>query len=102
MQDEVQCIYRDYSERPISPDYYCIEGARECPVRDQLMKNEIILQGMDWGTGRVLGITGKHIRGGSVEFAATRKRNAPHGPVAQHLWQYIEDQTQAEKSMAEI
>lgn len=114
MRDYVQCIIRDSSERPTSPDYYLVEGARQCTVSDQLMKKEIILQGMGWGhmpdfmieqdihNGRLLPIIGRHMRGGSVELVAARKRNAPHGPVAQHLWQYIEGQTQAEKSMAEI
>jgi hypothetical protein len=42
---------------------------------------------------RLLPITGKHFRGGEAELVAARLRNAPHGPIANLLWQYIADQT---------
>ncbi|HXN68963.1 MAG TPA: hypothetical protein VN926_15075 [Bradyrhizobium sp.] len=30
--------------------------------------------------------------GGQVELVAARRRDTPHGPVANRLWQYIRDQ----------
>jgi hypothetical protein len=39
-----------------------------------------------------LPITGKHFKGGQVELVAARRRNTPHGPIANRLWQFIEEQ----------
>ena len=47
----------------------------------------------DLRTKRLLPITGKHFRGGEAGLVAARLRNAPHGPIANRLWQYIADQT---------
>jgi DNA-binding transcriptional LysR family regulator len=83
---------------------YLIEGARSWTVSDQLMKRELILQGMGWGhmptylieqdlrAGRLVPITGRHFKGGQVEVFAARRRNVPHGPIANRLRRYIEDQ----------
>ena len=46
----------------------------------------------DLRTKRLLSIAGTHFRGGEAELVATRLRNAPHGPVANRLWQFIADQ----------
>ena len=85
-------------------DYFLIEGARSWTVSDQLMKREIILQGMGWGhmpgfliehdlrAGRLLSIAGRHLRGGSAELVAARRADTPHGPVADRLWRYIGEQ----------
>src|ERR1700676_484059 len=85
-------------------DYYVIEGARSWTVSDQLMKKEIILQGMGWGhmpaflveqelrDGRLTSLAGRFLAGGNVELVAARRRNHPHGPVAQRLWRYIAEQ----------
>jgi DNA-binding transcriptional LysR family regulator len=67
------------------------------------MKRELILQGMGWGhmprylierdlrEGRLLPITGRHFRGGEAELVAARLRHAPHGPIANQLWQFISE-----------
>jgi DNA-binding transcriptional LysR family regulator len=80
-------------------------------VSDQLMKRELILQGMGWGhlpaylieqdlrQKRLIAITGKHFRGGQAELVAARRRQAPHGPVANRLWRYIEEQAPAFRGM---
>jgi DNA-binding transcriptional LysR family regulator len=79
--------------------------ARTWTVSDQLMKRELILQGMGWGhmpkyliegdllNKRLLDLTGKHLKGGQVDLVAARLRTAPHGPVAMRLWSYIHEQT---------
>jgi DNA-binding transcriptional LysR family regulator len=68
------------------------------------MKRELIRQGMGWGhmpkymierdiqENRLLDIGGRHLKGGKVEIVAARQREVPHGPVAERLWRYIEEQ----------
>jgi DNA-binding transcriptional LysR family regulator len=105
MRDYVQCVIRDTAHRSPPRDYYLVEGARSWTVSDQLMKRELILQGMGWGhmphhlieqnlrDGSLLPITGEHMKGGQVELVAARRRNTPHGPIANRLWRFIEEQT---------
>ncbi len=107
MRDYVQCIIRDTARHSAPRDYFLVEGARSWTVSDQLMKKEIILQGMGWGhmptflverelrDGRLISIRGKHLPGGQTDIVAARLRNKPHGPVAARLWQYIAEQAPA-------
>jgi hypothetical protein len=44
---------------------------------------------------RLFDITGKHLRGGTAEIVAARRREAPHGPIANRLWSYIEERAKA-------
>jgi len=104
MRDYVQCVIRDCARHSRPRDYYLLEGAWSWTVSDQLMKRELILQGMGWGhmprylierdlgDKRLLPITGKHFRGGEVELVAARLRNAPRSPIASRLRQFIGDQ----------
>jgi len=104
MRDYVQCVIRDTSRRSPPRDYFLVEGARSWTVSDQLMKKELIVQGMGWGhmpryliedelrDGRLLSIAGEYFKGGHAELVAARRRNAPHGPIANRLWQFIRDQ----------
>jgi len=110
MRDLVQCIIRDTARHSASRDYYLIEGARSWTVNDQLMKKQTILQGLGWGhmpefmvaeelrDGRLISIAGRHLRGGYGEIVAARRRDRPHGPVANRLWQYVEQQAPALKA----
>jgi DNA-binding transcriptional LysR family regulator len=107
MRDYVQCVIRDTARHLPSRDYFLVEGARTWTVSDQLMKRELILQGMGWGhmpkylieqdlrEKRLLDISGKHLKGGVGELVAARLRETPHGPVASRLWRYIEEQAAA-------
>jgi DNA-binding transcriptional LysR family regulator len=107
MRDYVQCVIRDTARHSPPKDYYLVEGARTWTVSDQLMKRELIRQGMGWGhmpkyliegdlvRRRLLDLTGKHLKGGQVDLVAARLRMAPHGPVAMRLWRYIHEQTQS-------
>ena len=104
MRDYVQCVIRDSARHETARDYFLVEGARSWTVSDQLMKRELILQGMGWGhmpkylivqdlrRGRLLPITGRHLKGGEAELVAARRRNIPHGPIANRLWQFIGEQ----------
>jgi DNA-binding transcriptional LysR family regulator len=101
MREHVQCIIRDSARHSSPRDYYVVEGARSWTVSDQLMKKEVILQGMGWGhlpdfliadelnSGELLSIKGQHLAGGSVELVAARRRNVAHGPVAERLWHFV-------------
>jgi DNA-binding transcriptional LysR family regulator len=101
LREAVQCVIRDTARHSPPRDYYLVEGARQVTVSDQLMKKEVILQGMGWGhmpeflvaaelrEGRLTPLAGAHLRGGSVELVAARRRDRPHGPVAQRLWRYL-------------
>jgi DNA-binding transcriptional LysR family regulator len=107
MRGYVQCVIRDTARRETPSDYFLLEGARSWTVSDQLMKKELILQGMGWGhmptflieqdlrAGRLLAITGTHFKGGRSQLVAARLRNAPHGPIANRLWQFIGEQAKA-------
>jgi DNA-binding transcriptional LysR family regulator len=104
MRDYVQCVIRDTARHSEPRNYFLVEGARSWTVSDQLMKRELILQGMGWGhmprymierdlrDKALLPITGKNFRGGQAELVAARLREAPHGPVANRLWQFVADQ----------
>ena len=113
MRDYVQCIIRDSARGEASGnasrDYFLVEGARSWTVSDQLMKKELILQGMGWGhlpkylieqelrDARLLPITGKYFKGGQAELVAARRRDTPHGPIAEKLWRYIEEEVASGK-----
>ena len=104
MRGYVQCVIRDTARRPAPRSYYLIEGAQSWTVSDQLMKRELILQGMGWGhmprylieqdlrDGCLLDITGRYFKGGQADIVAARRRNVSHGPIANRLWRYIEEQ----------
>jgi DNA-binding transcriptional LysR family regulator len=104
MRGYVQCVIRDTARRPAPRSYYVIEGAQSWTVSDQLMKRELILQGMGWGhmprylieqdlrDRRLLAITGRYFKGGQADIVAARRRNISHGPIANRLWRYIEEQ----------
>jgi DNA-binding transcriptional LysR family regulator len=104
MRDYVQCIIRDTSRHSPPRDYFLIEGARTWTVSDQFVKRELILQGMGWGhmpkylvaddlrDGYLLEIGGEYMKGIVVELVAARRRESPHGPIANRLWAYIAEE----------
>lgn len=104
MRPFTQCVMRDTARHSAGPSYFLIEGAPRCTVADQLMKKEMILQGMGWGhipsflveeelrDGRLLSIAGRHLPGRTERVVAARRRDRPHGPVANRLWSYIQEQ----------
>jgi DNA-binding transcriptional LysR family regulator len=110
MREYAQCIIRDSARHSAPRDYFVVQGARSWTVSDQLMKKEVILQGMGWGhlpdfliseelaSGRLLSIKGKHLSGGTADLVAARRRNVPHGPVAERLWRFVAGQAPLVKS----
>lgn len=103
MRDYTQCVMRDTARHTPSRDYFTIAGARQCTVADQLMKKEIILQGMGWGhmprflieeelrDGRLRSIANPHLRGSVEELVAARRLDVAQGPVSNRLWRYLQD-----------
>jgi len=107
MRGFTQCVMRDTARNPPPDEYFVVEGAPRCTVADQAMKKEIILQGLGWGhvprflvdgelrDGRLLSIGGRHFRGRVEQLVAARRRDRPHGPVAQRLWASLRAQAPA-------
>jgi DNA-binding transcriptional LysR family regulator len=107
MREYVQCVIRDTARHSSTRDFYLIEGARNITVSDQLMKKEIIMQGMGWGhmpsfmiahelrTGRLISIAGRHLPGGRAKLVVARRRDRPHGPIARSLWRFLQDEARA-------
>jgi DNA-binding transcriptional LysR family regulator len=99
----MQCVLRDSAREPSLQGHYVIEGAPHCSVPDHLMKKELILHGMAWGhlprfmiepelrDGRLVSIAGRHFPGVVETLAAARRRDRPHGPVANRLWAFLEN-----------
>jgi DNA-binding transcriptional LysR family regulator len=107
MRPYAQCVIRGSARAGPSQDYYLIEGARRWTVSDQLMKKELIVQGMGWGhmpaflvadelaDGRLLSIEGRQFRRRRVSLVAARRRDSVKGPVAERLWRHIAEEAQA-------
>lgn len=103
MRDYTQCVMRDTARHTPGQDYFTVEGARQCTVADQLMKKEIIVQGMGWGhmprflvedelrDGRLLSIANRHLPGSVEELVAARRTDRAQGPVSNRLWQYLQN-----------
>ncbi|WP_256081875.1 LysR family transcriptional regulator [Massilia sp. YIM B04103] len=97
-----QCIIRDTARQANTADYFMIAGAHQCTVADQLMKKEIILQGMAWGhmprflvaqelrDGALLSLAGRYLPGSVEALVAARRSDRPHGPAAQRLWMHLQ------------
>lgn len=102
MRPFTQCVIRDTARRSQSEDFFLIDGAHRCTVPDQMMKKELILHRLAWGhlptwliedeieDGRLISIVGPNFPGREESLAAIRRRQHPHGPVAQALWLHLE------------
>jgi DNA-binding transcriptional LysR family regulator len=112
LRDHVQCVIRDTASHSAPRGYFLVEGARSWTVSDQLMKRELILQGMGWGhmpdflvaddlaSGRLVVLTGPGFTGGAAEIVAARRRDVPHGPIAERLWRHISEQASEPRPLA--
>ena len=108
MRGLVQCVIRDSAANPASRNYFVVDGARTCIVSDQMMKKEVILQGLAWGhmpdhliadelaDGRLVSFANRYFRGGTVQLVAARRAGKPQGPIAAKLWDALRRQAGAE------
>jgi DNA-binding transcriptional LysR family regulator len=97
-----QCVIRDTARHSPPHDYFIVAGAHQCTVADQPMKKEVILSGMAWGhlprflierelaKGRLISLAGRYLPGRVEALVVARRRDQPHGPVANRLWDAIE------------
>lgn len=104
MRELVQCVIRDSARNPPSRSYFVLDGARTCTVSDQMMKKEVILQGLGWGhmpdylvaddlaAGRLISFANRYFRGGVVQLVAARKAGKVHGPISTRLWDTLRGQ----------
>lgn len=104
MRNVTQCVIRDSARHSATENHFMIEGAHQFTVADQLIKKEIILQGMGWGYmpqflveeelkyGLLYSIAGRYLPGKVEEVVAARRSDRPHGPVANRLWDCIREQ----------
>lgn len=104
LREYTQCVMRDSARHPPSHSHFLIEGAHQCTVADQIIKKEIILQGLAWGhmpqflvdrelqKGQLLSIAGKYLPGRIETLVLARRRDRPHGPIANRLWGFIQEQ----------
>jgi DNA-binding transcriptional LysR family regulator len=101
MRPFTQCVIRDTARKPSPENFFIIDGAHSCSVPDHMMKKELILHGLAWGhlpewligdelrDRRLISLAGRHITGRLETVAAVRRRDKPHGPVAEALWLYL-------------
>ncbi|AEI63539.1 LysR family transcriptional regulator [Corallococcus macrosporus] len=104
LRDATQCVLRDTARHTPATSYFMVDGAPQCTVPDQTMKKEVILQGMGWGhlprflidkelrDGRLRSIASRHLPGSIEELVAARRSDRPQGPVANRLWQALQDE----------
>ena len=97
-----QCVIRDTARRTPPEDFFLVEGAPQCSVPDHGMKKELILHAMAWGhlpaflieaelrDGALVSLAGPHLPGRRETLSAARRRDRPHGPVADALWSFLE------------
>ncbi|WP_420037613.1 LysR family transcriptional regulator [Streptomyces sp. cg28] len=100
MRAFTQCVVRDSARHPSEQGHFLVEGALRSSVPDHLMKKELIVHGMAWGhvprfmiedelrDGTLLSIAGRHFPGVVEELSVARRRDRPHGPVADQLWDF--------------
>src|SRR5258708_40079987 len=98
MRELMQCVIRDSAKNPMPRNYFVLDGASTCTVSDQMMKKEVILQGLGWGhmpdymvaeeldDGRLVSFANRYFRGSVIKLVAARKVGKPHGPIASKLW----------------
>lgn len=89
------------AEEPDASSLYVLEGGFHWSVTDVAAKQEVILAGMGWGglpdhvaadslaAGELVALRVPEFEASPMELFALRRRDRPHGVVAQALWQAI-------------
>lgn len=96
-----QIVLRDSSHVPDSPSLNVLEGGLRWSVTDVAAKKEVILAGMGWGglpehvvadalaTGELVALQVPQFEADAMELFVLRRRDRPHGIVAQALWEEL-------------
>lgn len=107
MREFTQCVMRDTARDPPPEEYFTVDGASRCTVPDHAMKKEIVVQGLGWGhlprflveeelaDGRLVSLAGRHFPVRTEQLVAARRRDRPHGPIAEQLWACLRAQAPA-------
>ncbi|WP_223250073.1 LysR family transcriptional regulator [Marilutibacter maris] len=101
LQPFTQCVLSDSARQARAEDHFLVDGAPRCLVPDHAMKKELILHRLAWGhlpdfmiedelrSGALIDLSNPHLPGREETFAAIRRGDRPHGPVAQALWRHL-------------
>lgn len=112
LRDYTQCVMRDSARAPRDENFLVIEGAPQITVADQVMKKDVILQGLAWGhlpdflieeemrNGALRSLAGRHLPGHTETVVAARSSDRAHGPVAQRLWAFLQANTPLDPSLS--
>jgi DNA-binding transcriptional LysR family regulator len=102
LRAHAQIVLRDSTNDPASPSLNVIEGGLRWTVTDVAAKREVILAGMGWGglpehvaaealaSGELVSLTVPEFEVEVLELFVLRRRDRPHGVVAQSLWEELQ------------
>src|SRR5262245_12727121 len=96
-----QIVLRDSAHDPESPSLNVVEGGLRWSLTDVMAKRDVILAGMGWGglpehiitdalcSGTLVRLQVPEFEVDVMELFAMRRRDRPHGVVAQALWEEL-------------
>src|SRR5262245_36111991 len=96
-----QIVLRDSAHDPAAPSLNVLEGGVRWSVTDVTAKRDVILAGMGWGglpdhvvtdllaSGVLVRLEVPEFEVHAMELFAMRRRDRPHGVVAQALWEAL-------------
>ena len=98
LRAHAQIVLRDSAQRADAPSLNVLEGGLRWSVTDIAAKKELILAGMGWGglpehvvadaleAGDLVALSVPEFHADAMELFVMRRRDRPHGIVAQTLW----------------
>ncbi|AUX27536.1 LysR family transcriptional regulator [Sorangium cellulosum] len=101
LRAHAQIVLRDSARGGASPSLNVLEGGLRWTVTDVAAKKEVILAGMGWGglpehvaadalaSGELVTLQVPEFEADVMELFVTRRRDRPHGVVAQALWEAL-------------
>jgi DNA-binding transcriptional LysR family regulator len=101
LRAHAQIILRDSARGSSSPSLNVLEGGLRWTVTDVAAKKEVLLAGMGWGglpehvaagaleAGELVALQVPEFVADTMELFVIRRRDRPHGVVAQALWEAL-------------
>jgi DNA-binding transcriptional LysR family regulator len=101
LRAHAQIVLRDSAQGEASPSLNVLEGGLRWSVTDVAAKKEVILAGMGWGglpehvvadalaSGELVALQVPEFEADVMELFAMRRRDRPHGVVANALWEEL-------------
>lgn len=99
LRAHAQIVLRDSARGPASPSLNVLDGGLRWSVTDIAVKDALIRAGMGWGglpdhvvaaalaSGELVALKVREFDADAMELFALRRRDRPHGVVAQALWE---------------